>query len=568
MAAPWEKYAAAESPELKPWEKYSSDTKPDDNQHKESPSFLASVGRGMMDVAQGAKQAYLELPELGSSILDSSGNKLGLGSQTPEAMRSGNTPARRYTRQVQDEIAQYERDKGDGIDYGRLTGNMAATLPTALIPGIGSESLAARTAAASGGGALASGIQFVPEGQSRTQNALMGLSLGTIIPPALQKGAEAAKNVLDTKASQKIADFVKSKTLSSGSDIGLKVPPSSANPSIGNQVLEGISGKIKTEQAASNANKPVINKIAKEYLGVADDVPLTAELLASKRGEYGKAYEAVRGGGDINSDDIFQKALQDISKSNSSASKYFPELAKPEISTLVKALDKKQFDADSAIDVISILRDNAEKAYRAGDNPLGKANKQAATALEDLIDRSLTAKGANPDMVSNFRNARQEIAKTYTIQKALNPETGDIDAAKLAKELAKGKPLTGDLRTVAEFATAFPKATQNIKGSSPMISPLDYAAGGLGVASSGSPLALAAVAARPAVRKLMMTDFYQKKFAQIQNDPSALQKIMPVLLDSNAVKNLTPKALATLFAQPSQGSDAVNVDNPDKRRID
>lgn len=566
MGKPWEKYSDSANTEsnvvAKPWEKYSPPI--DDKSNRESPSFLASVGRGMMDVAQGAKQAYLELPELGSSILDSSGNKLGIGSQTPENMRSGNTPAKRYTRDVQQEINQYEADKGDGIDYGRLTGNLAATLPTALIPGIGSENLIARTAAAAGGGGIASGVQFVPEGQSRGQNILMGATLGTIIPPALQKATNAANNVIENKAKQKIADFVKSKTLSDSSNIGLKVPPSSVNPSVGNQILEGVSGKIKTEQAASNANKPVINKIAKEYLGVADDVPLTADLLASKRNEYGKAYEAVRGGGDITSDDIFQKALQDISKTNSSASKYFPELAKPEINTLVNALDKKNFDADSAIDVIKILRDNAEKAYRSGDNPLGKANKQAATAMEDLIDRSLTSKGANPSMVNDFRNARQEIAKTYTIQKALNPETGDIDAAKLAKELAKGKPLTGDLKTVAQFATAFPKASQNLKGSSPMISPLDYAAGGLGVASSGSPLALAAVAARPAVRKLLMSDFYQKKFAQIQNDPSALERISPILLDSEAVKKLTPQTLATLFAAPSSGSNSVNVDNPNK----
>jgi hypothetical protein len=513
--------------------KFGGSTEPEYTPPK--PSTLASVGRGMMDVAQGIKQIGLQ-----------AGEAIGLADQ-------GSADA--YRKNVQDEIALYERGAGPGIDAGRIGGNLVATLPTALIPGMAAPSLLTRTASSAAGGALASGAQFVPEGQSRLDNILMGGTLGAVIPAALQKGGEAAKKVIDNKAQQKIADFVKNRTLQQGQQLGLKVPPSSVNPSTTNQLLEGLSGKIKTEQSASLANRDVANKVAKDYLGIASDEPLTPELLNTLRSQYGQAYENVRGAGQILADTDFKNALSNISKTNTSIEKDFPGLASQDITGLVKNLDKKSFDANSAIDVISILRNNADKAYRTGDNAIGKANRDAAKAVEDLLERQLTKSGYDSNAVNAFRDARQNIAKTYSIQKAMNAETGDIDASKLAKQLNAGKPLTGDIKTVAEFANAFPKATQNVKGSVTALSPLDYAAGGISAASSGNPLALAAVAARPAVRKLLLSDFYQNRFAKLQNDPSALQKIAPVLLDAEAVKRLTPQGLATLFAGTSQGSD-------------
>jgi hypothetical protein len=529
---PWEKYASTESTTQKPWEKYSA---PSEESAPPKPSLLASAGRGMMDVAQGIKQLGLQ-----------AGEATGLADP-------GSADA--YRKQVQDEIALYERGAGNGIDVGRLSGNLVATLPTALIPGMAAPSLLTRTASSAAGGALASGAQFVPEGQSRLDNILMGGTLGAVIPAALQKGGEAAKKVIDNKAQQKIADFVKNRTLQQGQQLGLKVPPSSVNPSTTNQLLEGLSGKIKTEQSASLANRDVANKVAKDYLGIASDEPLTPELLNTLRKGYGNAYENIRGAGRIMADDDFRSALNNIAKTNTSVEKDFSGLAKPDITNLVKNVNKDSFDAGSGVDVIRILRDDADEAYRAGKKSLGKANKDAADAVEDLLDRQLTKSGYDANAVNAFRDARQNIAKTYSIQKAMNAETGDIDASKLAKQLNAGKPLTGDLKTVAEFANAFPKATQNVKGSVTALSPLDYAAGGISAASSGNPLALAAVAARPAVRKLLLSDFYQNRFAKLQNDPSALQKIAPVLLDAEAVKRLTPQGLATLFAGTSQGSD-------------
>ena len=61
------------------------------------------------------------------------------------------------------------------------------------------------------------------------------------------------------------------------------------------------------------------------------------------------------------------------------------------------------------------------------------------------------------------------------MQKALNEQTGNVSAQQLAKDLAKGRPLSGDLLTVAQMGQAFPKATQALKEAPKAVSPLDFA---------------------------------------------------------------------------------------------
>jgi hypothetical protein len=71
-----------------------------------------------------------------------------------------------------------------------------------------------------------------------------------------------------------------------------------------------------------------------------------------------------------------------------------------------------------------------------------RASKKAATALEDVLEGHLTTIG-QPEALQAFKEARTMIAKTYTVEKALNQATGTVDARKLAAQLNKGKPLSG-----------------------------------------------------------------------------------------------------------------------------
>src|SRR2546422_1024671 len=81
---------------------------------------------------------------------------------------------------------------------------------------------------------------------------------------------------------------------------------------------------------------------------------------------------------------------------------------------------------------------------------LGRVQLQAQEALDGLADRFLTAAG-QPDAVANLQSARQLIAKTYSVQGALDAN-GNVIASKLAGQMTRGKPLSGNLETIAKSA--------------------------------------------------------------------------------------------------------------------
>lgn len=142
-----------------------------------APSASARVGRGMMDVGQGLKQGYLRIKDL----------------------VAGGTEGDEYTRGVDEEIARYERDRGPeaGIDWMRLGGNVAATLPAALVPGGASVSLPIRMLSGAGSGAAASGALFTPEGESKTEQVALGSVIGGAAPAVLTGGKVALRSVWD-----------------------------------------------------------------------------------------------------------------------------------------------------------------------------------------------------------------------------------------------------------------------------------------------------------------------------------------------------------------------------------
>jgi len=300
-----------------------------------------------------------------------------------------------------------------------------------------------------------------------------------------------------------------------------------------------LGGKIKTQQLASVKNQAVTDRLVRQSLGLADDAPLTPETLTAVRQQAGQAYEALRGIGTVSADADFKLALQQASKQTQGASRSFPGLVKANpVDDIVKALDQPQFDAGDAIDAVRVLRDQADGFYTAGDKASGKAVKGIASALEDSLERAAQQTGS-PELVSGFREARRTIAKTYTVQNALNQGAGTINAQKLAAQLTKGKPLSGELKQVAQFSQAFPKATQS-GVDVPAFSPLDVFSGGLG-AGLGSPTLMAATAARPVARSLALNPAYQR--AMVNPAPYQVGRL-PVLAN-RALNSETARLLST-----------------------
>lgn len=405
----------------------------------------------------------------------------------------------------------------------QFAGDVASAAPLAIAagPGLIGQALA---------GALSSGL--MSEKDQFTNAALggalggAGAKLGKMIAAPKVATPELQSRIAATKEAQAA---------------GYVIPPALMNPdSAIAKIAEGFAGKLTTGQAASIKNQGVTNRLVAQSLGLPEDQPITPQALSAIRKNAGAVYDQFKGVGRITADQKYFDDLSNIAQKYTGAQKDFPELAKSEVMDMVQSIAKPDFDASSAIDVTKILREKADKAFASGDKSLGGAYKAASEAVESTLERNLTALG-NPEMTNAFRNARQAIAKTYSVEKALNAQTGAVNAQKLVKDLEKGR-LTGGMAQAAKAARAFKPATQEVTSSMPGISPIDFAVGGIGASAAANPAMLAMVAARPAVRSAILTPFVQRTL-----QPSLPKNVVPGLLDAIGAGGYIPQTSSALL---------------------
>ena len=341
-----------------------------------------------------------------------------------------------------------------------------------------------------------------------TKSASVGGTLGFLTTPdsLLERGKSALLNAgvsgALTGAGSKIASLLRgpeqtpqmADAIKKAREVDYVIPPTQANESLLNRSLEGTAGKITTQQNASAKNQIVTNKLAAKSLGLPEETVITPEVLSGIRNVAGDAYKALE----------ILPIKPEIPRSFVMNQSYVPEINPKK---MVYDLRIARNDADAYY-----------KAYSRSADPeqLTKAKlaKNKANEIETKLEDYAKSLGKD-ELLPQLKDARQLIAKTYTIEKALNPTSGTVDAKKLASELKKGKPLTEELKTAAEFAGQFPKAAQTTEmmGGRPQINPLDVGAAGI-LSSLTNPAALATVAVRPTARSLALSPYVQNRLIQ------------------------------------------------------
>jgi hypothetical protein len=387
----------------------------------------------------------------------------------------------------------------------------------ALIDAVGSAGFkaggatgAAGVATRAAGGAIAGGASA---GLVDPKDAPTGALIGGVLPGAVQLAGTAGRALTGAAGTQTAEQLA---AVDAARKAGYIIPPTQAKPSVVNKILEGFSGKLTTAQNASAANQPVTNGLAAKALGLSPDTQITPDVLQAIRNKAGQSYDAIGNTGTVTPGPAYGAALDQIAASAKTAAAGFPNAKPSPVIDLVDSLRSPSFDASSAVAKIKELRSAADDAFRSGNTDVARASKSAANALEGALSDHLTQAG-NPQALTDFQDARQLIAKTYSVQKAMNPTTGSIDANKLAGQLAKGKPLSGELLDAAQFAQRFPKAAKvpEPTGGLPGTSPLDWAMGGGIAAATHNPLALIGVAARPLARKFALSDLVQNRLGTV-----------------------------------------------------
>jgi hypothetical protein len=328
---------------------------------------------------------------------------------------------------------------------------------------------------------------------------------------------------------------------------GATLPPTQVNPSMLNRIIEGISGKQQTSQIASVKNQQLVNEQARKALKLAPDVEITPEVLKQFRAEKGLAYDALRANPTYYADKQF---FADLNKETARLQSMKSLDVAAELK-LLNNLKQMNFNGDELVESIKRLREssqtNSSALANARDKDLGRAQKFAAKQLESLAERNLTNFN-QPDVMKNFQQARQDIAKSYTIEKALNATTGNVSGADLGNLARKGKIVPAELQTLANAAGAYPTAFQNVAriGSVPGFSPLDIGTAGIASAAAGNPSVMLSAATRPTLRSLAVSPMYQRNML-----PSSQQQ-MPGLLNQITSNPLTNYGLGQL---PEYGTE-------------
>lgn len=523
-------------------------------------SLGASAGKGFGQVVLNAQNLVgkgvsavgdlVSPPETSLTTLVTGQKKNGLISSAGHWLQAD---AQNGLQKIAGEEAPYKEAHPFVTGVGEMAGNVIATLPVggilakgaAAIPGvarvapglveaIGTSGMKAGTAAPgvagavgnaltrAAGGAITGGVSAgLVDPNQATTGAVVGAAMPTVAKLAGMAGNAIGNLVRGPAQTPEMAAAVQA-----ARDAGYVIPPTQANPTLANRALEGFSGKLTTAQNASAANAATTNRLAAETIGLPGDTVLSPGVLNSVRSNAGQAYDALNSAGTITPGPAYSQALDKITAQAKTAAAGFPNAAPNPLIAKIETLRSPQFDASAAVAQTRELRQAADAAAASGDKGLAGSLRKGSDAIEDAIEAHLQQTGQT-QLLTDFQAARQQIAKTYSIERAMNAETGTIDAKKLAQQLQKGKPLSGGLADAARFAARFPKAAQTpeVMGSLPGASPLDFAAAGGMTAASGNPLAMASVLARPAARSLALSPVVQNRLVQSQT-PNAITQLL------------------------------------------
>jgi len=313
------------------------------------------------------------------------------------------------------------------------------------------------------GGSMAS-ARVAPGVSKALQTASVATNpLSVVTKPAQAALATKEKFFPNQLAKEQELNAVRDATLRAAQQEGYVVTPGSVSPTGKNILSERMAGKTHLEQLASVQNQTVTDKLARRAAGLPENAPLTSTTMQDiRKAEYAKGYEPIKQIGEIKTDPAFLEDLISVESKYAGAGTSFPGAVPEDVTRLIKNFTVDKFNSKDALEVTRTLREQARGNFRKGDDALAKAQIDVSNALENQIERSLAASNSvkAADMLEQFRLSRQRMAISHTIEDAIKEGSGSVIAAKLARDIQSGKYVSGDIKTIAEFANVFPRVAQ------------------------------------------------------------------------------------------------------------
>lgn len=313
------------------------------------------------------------------------------------------------------------------------------------------------------GGSMAT-ARAAPSVSKTLQTASVATNPLSVITKPAQAALAAKESMFPSQLSkQQELNAVRDATLRAAQQEGYVATPGSISPTSKNIISERMAGKTHLEQLASVQNQTVTDKLARRAAGLPETAPLTSATMQDiRKAEYAKGYEPIKQIGEIKTDPVFLDDLISVESKYAGAGASFPGAVPEDVTKLIKNFSVDKFNSKDAIEVTRTLREQAKGNFRKGDDALAKAQIDVSNALENQIERSLAASNnaKAADILEQFRLSRQRMAVSHTIEDAIKEGGGSVIASKLARDIQSGKYVSGDIKTIAEFANVFPRVSQ------------------------------------------------------------------------------------------------------------
>ena len=413
---------------------------------------LQSAAKGAAAVPDPFLGVPANLFNLGSAAIGYAAGELGrpdITAQMPIAGPALTQPVRSGLEAVGAISPEFEpRTVGQ-----RIVGRALEAAPSfAMSPTSGLKELGGKLAV----GALSGGAGQATE--EWTGSKLAGAAVSMLTPAAVGAVRTGGASILEP---------VRQGTLKKAHEAGYVVAPAAVKPTFATNRVEATAGRAAVEQSASIQNQAVTNKLMAKSIGLPEGTPLTPEVLQGVRKQAGVIYDAV--------DDLKPPPTM----------QWFPRFHETKLGT---QLQKARADANE-------MWLSNKRTPHPDTRAAAQKLDQLAESIEGDIARIAKASG-QPELVKQLQDTRKLFARTYDIERALVPGTGDVSASVIGT-LTKKKHLTDEFKVVGEFAKAFPKYSKNaVTTPNPNVSGTDAAAtailGTIGAGTMGAPGALAA----------------------------------------------------------------------------
>jgi hypothetical protein len=285
--------------------------------------------------------------------------------------------------------------------------------------------------------------------------------------PALEKAVIGAKMPFEPmmqarRERMSLEDYARGPQIDAAIEaqrLGIALSPENIQSTVGTRTLAAVAGEQGTK-AITDVNRNQVRKVAINDLGLPETTQFdSAKPFNDARLKVSKPYVQINQLPTMVAESATLEALEKLrpQKAIIGSNKYAKNINDVIDDAVLKTTEG--LTGQELLDNIKTLRQRSQSVYRnksSGLDALDSAytNLAIANVLESMIESNIF----NPKLLSEFRQARQKMAKTYAYEAATDFNTGIIDVNKLSSVTSKDNTYTGDIASLGKIAGNFPDA--------------------------------------------------------------------------------------------------------------